>query len=71
MKELIKKIKILTIAKTLANEFDYCPEFKECSNDYKDYLSFEASEDEVKKACEENQGRRSDEITNDYDRLFI
>ena len=71
MKNFEQKVKIITIAHRLACDYDYCPEWKECQDEYTDFLNFEVTEKEVKEACDSWEGCRADEIVNELDRLFL
>jgi hypothetical protein len=64
------EVKIISIARRLALEYDYCPEFQDCKDCYDDYLYFEATKEEVEDACKKWSGNREDEISNALDKLF-
>lgn len=70
-KSFKEKVKLITIARRLACNSGYCPDYEEAKKYYKEEIDFKVSEEELREACDENEGRREDEISNYLDRLFI
>ena len=70
MSDFKKSLKQVAIAYRLACNFDYCPEFEEVDSDDINDLEFSVTKEEVKDACDNWNGNRSDEIANQLDRII-